>query len=296
MTGNTKIGEDQNDPDAKPGPLVAKSSAAGGQAPADIQILIACMPKSGSTLLSRSVQSVPGFRRVSVVPGYERREQELCPRELLNARDQTDELRQIWQNRNLRYSLRFWRTNRVKLRQRPFGYVCQHHVRYSETTAKLIREFNLKPVFLVRNIFDVVLSVRDHYRNLSPNMSMAYVTPEISELPDDELHDFIVDMVLPWYFNFYVSWQGCDDKLLVSYNELISDKPATLARVLKFAGIHEKFTERVSSNSIQAAEQKFTRKNIGKSGRGRDLSEHTRARIHRMAAYYPGIDFSPIGL
>lgn len=44
----------------------------------NIRVLVACMPKSGSTYLSGAIEALPGFIRAHLVPGYGRREQELC--------------------------------------------------------------------------------------------------------------------------------------------------------------------------------------------------------------------------
>lgn len=44
--------------------------------------------------------------------------------------------------------------DREKLLQAMSSYVSQCHVRYSQTTADYIRDFSLRSVVLVRNIFD----------------------------------------------------------------------------------------------------------------------------------------------
>ena len=254
------------------------------------------MPKSGSTLLSKLVGLSPGFRKVKVVPGFGRREQELSELQLARMLVRTENRRKRWRKRRFNDRLRAWVRAPAPLPAWPIGFVCQNHLRFSAPTQEIINKFKLAPVVLVRDIFDVVPSIRDHYRNTSLNMPMAYVTEHISQMSDERLHEFIVDMVLPWYFNFFVSWQDCQHKLLVTYDDLIADQEGTLARVLEFAGLDRRYVSTAVKGVAGRAESKFTRKNVGKAGRGRELSERLKAKIRLMAEYYPGVDFDPIGL
>jgi hypothetical protein len=62
------------------------------------------MPKSGSTYLAQIFAHLPGFVEATLVPGYGRREQELCHERLL------------------------------ALAAQPGSFVAQQHVRYSDIT------------------------------------------------------------------------------------------------------------------------------------------------------------------
>src|SRR4029079_19250261 len=72
-------------------------------------ILVAAMPKSGSSYLCTLLQNIDGMERVAVVAGHDRREHELALEPLLvkNAR----------------------------------SWVAQAHVRYSTTTERCLRAF-----------------------------------------------------------------------------------------------------------------------------------------------------------
>ena len=96
-------------------------------------VLVACMPKSASTFLTGVLAELPGMRRAPLTAAYGWREQTLDVVQLA------------------RFDLEF--------------YVCQQHLRYSADVGALIGEYRLTPVVLTRNIFDVVASVRDHFRN-----------------------------------------------------------------------------------------------------------------------------------
>jgi hypothetical protein len=230
------------------------------------KILVACMPKSGSTYLATVISNLPDFRVTSWVPGYGRREQELCFNRL-----QTDDA--LLTDHNL---------------------VAQHHVRYSEVTEKYMKEFNLKPVVLIRNIYDVVASLIDHHKSESVVYPMAFVPQDIVNWDENRAAKFVASMVMPWYFNFFVSWHNCSDKVQVSYEDLITD-PARVVQI-----ICEEWKINVSEQdvvgAVECADSMHTRKNVGIAGRGNKLPEECRNHIKEMATFYSGIDFSKIGI
>jgi hypothetical protein len=202
------------------------------------------------------------MRIVSLVPGYDRREQELDIG-MLRAADGID-------------------------------YVAHHHIRFSRPTMTLLNHFCIKPVVQVRNIFDIVVSLRDHLRNESLEGSMGYVAPGMERWDDAHLERFIVQMMIPWYFNFYMSWLDCRSKCLVRYEDLIRNPESVVAGICEQAML--KFSAEQIAYSIQAADQSFTRKNVGVAGRGQGIKDETRYLVHDMAAFYDGVDFSPLGL
>lgn len=225
-------------------------------------LLVACMPKSGSTYLTTILGALPEMQILYLVPGYDRREQELDISMLRAANG--------------------------------LNYVAQHHVRCSQPTLTLLRHFSITPIVQVRSIFDIVVSIRDHFRTEGLEASMAYVARGMEQWPDERLDLFIARMMVPWYFNFYVSWLTCDEAIRVRYEELIRE-PASIVKAI-CAKASLACTDTDIANAIQQASRSSTRKNKGVAGRGEALSEHTRQVIADMAAFYPGVDFSPMGL
>ena len=73
-------------------------------------VLVAAMPKSGSSLLIRLVAELPGFQRIAVVRGHDRRENELALDPLVRAHGR--------------------------------DWVAQAHVRHSTATARMVRTFS----------------------------------------------------------------------------------------------------------------------------------------------------------
>jgi hypothetical protein len=223
------------------------------------------------------------MRRATLVPGHQRREQEICLRALSEATTETGILRRLFAQKRL-----------LEIHP-PVGFVSQMHVRYSDPTAKILATHGIRPVVLVRNIFDVIVSLRDHLSDTAPYMAMAYVSEEMRSWPAEKMYSFLADMAVPWYLNFFVCWSGCDDKLLLTYEALTADPKKTLREVAAFAGIAA--TEADIESAISRATNSDTRKNVAVAGRGQAmLPSDIKERIAKLAAYYPDIDFSAIGL
>lgn len=227
------------------------------------RVLIACMPKSGSTFLSNAVSRLPGFRKVSLIGSFTGR----SDKEI-----------------NFPKALRKYRYN----------YSCQQHVKYNENTAAAIEAFGITPVVLVRNIFDCVLSIRDHLRREAVESPVAYFLPEHPSLPDDELESAIVRLAIPWYIHFYVSWTHCPNATWVTYEEATQNTAAAIEKILRNS--HRRFDRATIEKAVNAANPEKDRKNVGRAGRGASLSEENKDIIRRYRSFYPNIDFSPIGL
>lgn len=89
-------------------------------------ILLACMPKSGSTATSNMLAQLNFIRKVGLVPGYDIREQEID----LSILEQ-----------NLRQNI-------------GTTFIAQHHIVLSNTTLRLINMKKIFPVVLTRNLPD----------------------------------------------------------------------------------------------------------------------------------------------
>lgn len=239
------------------------------------------MPKSASTFLSRLLQNVDGMRPAPFVPAWDRREQELAAASMIAAVEET-------QNRRAKAIQTGgpWAT----------GFVGQVHVRNSVPTQDIVDEFNLHVVVMVRNIYDIVMSLYDHFFDLGPRLPMAFVTPDIVARPKDEVLEFIVQMIIPWYFNFFAGWAESPHRF-ITYEQLTADPAATLRTIVDDTG-YDFGTDKsqLVADAIERATGGFTRLNKGVAGRGKDLPPVAVERIREMAAWYPDTDFSSIGL
>ena len=83
----------------------------------------------------------------------------------------------------------------------------------------------------------------------------------------------------------------------ITYEEMIADKPAMVAKVLDFNGV--KVPAALIPEKIAEIEgdKERTRFNKGQIGRGQDLvDEAQRQRINSLARHFPSTDFGLIGV
>lgn len=229
------------------------------------KILIACFPKSGSSFTANVLSELSDYKKEPLVFAYGAREQELDPRKIFQLRNSC--------------------------------FVAQHHVKCSGYTEKLVKQYNLTTVVLVRNIFDVIVSLADHFRNTSITGPMAYIAKEhIEQLSDQELYCLIADLVVPWYINFYVGWTRSSLKpLIVKYEDLIDEPIKFFKTILELDGC-ELSSKEISDAIALSKNNKKSRINKGVKGRGSLLPEVVEKRVKKLASYYPFVDFSKIGI
>lgn len=214
-------------------------------------LLLACQAKVGSTFLASSLSNLPGMRRAKLTPGADRREQELCELKL----------------------------RRLQSR----AYVAQHHVRRSSVTDALVRRHGLSVIVLTRDLFDAVVSLRDHVRQESVAFPMAYITEHHRALPDAELEVVLARLAVPWYVNFYMSWRDCPYATYVSYAELIEDPARQVRRIAEACGLSA--TDAEIEAAVSTA--RGARLNVGVNGRGAALAPQAKAEILAQLACYP---------
>jgi sulfotransferase family protein len=231
-------------------------------------IFIACVPKSGSTFLKNALVSITGFRDAFMVYTPGQFEQDLyLP--MLNSVASIDT-------------------------------VTQQHCRASDANVQMMQAFEIRPVALVRNIFDSVISLLDFYNGGA--FTNSFFREDYSSLDERTRINLLIDNFVPWYFEFVASWsliekQSRLDLLWLSYEDLIINKPKAISDVLGFYGLGAPMRgieQRI--NEIES-EKRRTRFNKGIAGRGESgLSDTQKRRIRNYAKYYPSTDFSRIGL
>ena len=136
--------------------------------------------------------------------------------------------------------------------------------------------------------------------NESVIVPAAFMKDDIwNKLSDEEKLSFLVDMVVPWYFNFYCGWITSplykEGKVqLITYEGLKNNPSDIVASIVKFVG--EDKTDIDIQKALENTRKQKTRKNKGILGRGMSMSEELRLRIISYTKYYPGIDFEPLGI
>jgi hypothetical protein len=231
-------------------------------------LFIACVPKSASTFLKNLLVNVTGYRDLFTVYAAGQSEHEIY---MPTLRDSGH-----------------------------LDTVTQQHCRASDANVHLMQAFGIRPVVLVRNIFDSVMSLLDFYNKGA--FKTSYFRADWQVLDDETKVDLLIENVIPWYLQFVASWDLAEKQkrlevLWLSYEELVADKPSSVLKVLEFYGLgapRRGVEQRI--REIEAEERKI-RFNKGVVGRGRSgLSTRQKEQIRRLTRYYPSTDFGRIGL
>jgi len=231
-------------------------------------IFIACVPKTASTFLKNLLESLTGYRDLFTVYAAGQTEHEIY----------LPTLREYAQ----------------------IDTVTQQHCRASDANIHLMQAFGIRPVVLVRNIFDSVMSLLDFYNKGA--FKTSYYRADWLALDDETKIDLLIENVIPWYFQFVASWELAEKQKRLemhwlTYEELIADKPSTVLKVLKFYGLgaaRRGVEERI--REIESEERK-NRFNKGIAGRGQSgLNDRQKEQIRRATRYFPTTDFGRIGL
>jgi len=184
------------------------------------------------------------------------------------------------------------------------GTVTQQHFKANSHNLDLLELFEIKPVLLVRNVLDILVSMREHVLQAKPNnLPGLYPPVTFPSLREEEQFDFLVDFAAPWLISLYASWdraiqEGRSEILVVRYEDAKRDWILMGARILEFNGI-EMTKDRLSQvvNRLESEPAANVRRNVGIVGRGSEkLSRKQRERVAEIASRYPDVDFSPVGL
>lgn len=223
------------------------------------------MPKSGSTFLTKLLANVLGYKHGYFSYAYYNVEQELYVPKILDAFGK--------------------------------GTVVQQHFKASEPNLSILEQFELRPVILMRDIADVLVSVRDHLlHERSDNIPSLFPPENFPSICSESQLDYLVKFFAPWLVQFYVSWKRAESRgtelLWLRYEECVHDWAAAVDEILEF--------NRLPANPGAAARQLAanaplgnTRLNKGVPGRGRqELTVAQREALRAMTRSYPelGLD------
>jgi hypothetical protein len=237
-------------------------------------IVVAAAPKSGSTFLTNTLRRITRLRGFRLCAAYSTNEHDLyLPALCLMSR---------------------------------YGCVSQLHMKGTFHNAALMRTFGIRPIILVRRIEDIVVSLQHSFKRKAgrpafgtgqEGYSFLWQDQCTQDLSDERRIDLIIDLVVPWFVNFYVSWyrlceQGMVDALWVTYEQLIVDKEQTLRQILAFLGL-----ELPAAIDPEVLSRKYHTFRDGRVGQGASaLTAEQHQRLRDRFSYYPGIDFGKYGL
>ncbi len=232
-------------------------------------LLIACQPKSGSTFLKNVLCQVTGFRDLFLFHASGQSEQDL-----------------------------FYP---VLLEFATVPTVTQQHCRAAEANLQILQAFDMKTVVLVRNLADVVVSLRDFYSQ-GAILGTFFSHDAWRQFGAEDQADLIIDHIVPWHLQFLASWQQADNEarvpvLWLTYEELMCDRHGNIRRVLEFYNLPAPEGKISAALAALPGEKRRNRFNRGVSGRGREgLTATQHARIRQLASHFPDTDFTVFGL
>lgn len=232
-------------------------------------ILVACFPKSGSSYVSRNLAALIGYE-FCFISG--------------SIKNKPDKTILLTNEQILTYS-KLLRCSRKNI-------VSQAHCLATDRNMGLIKYFDIKTIILVRNIFDVCVSLRDHILNdQNQKQIIAVVDNSYASLSSDRQLDFIVDFFVPWYLKFYVSWYR-QSPFFVSYEDMLSDEKDFFCSLLDYCGKHQDI--KFIGQKLDVNLQPKGRFNKGLAGRGSELTKSQKDRILNLLEYYPDVNFDRI--
>lgn len=237
--------------------------------PSRKHVWLVAAPKSGSTWLTVMLSELLGWPTDNLVTDYGRREQEIDFRKML-----------LHTGEDL--------------------FSVQQHCRLSAATRRFIEQFRVRVIFQGRNLFDALVSFRDHLVREDTLVPEGYVDETFRLLDPQQQLDYVVDVIGPWYLNFYATWfagKAREPNLYhwVSYDQLLADPAGVLRGVINDIGV-DRSQEEIAA-ALQRAAGRPTRLNSGRTGRGEELlSAAQKDRVRKLREYFTQVDFSPIGL
>ena len=233
-------------------------------------VLIACIPKTGSTFLLGMLTSLLQFSGPKLCLNYANEENVLSP-ELVRARFTMDK-------------------------------VAQEHCRATPQNIALAQAMDAYTVVLVRNIFDSIISMRDMLLGDEFGSTNAFFSDDLPAMSGEAQLDAVIAKWAHWQLEFLVSWQvalhaGRVRGHILTYEDLMADKATEIGRIC--AAIGQPVDASAINDTVTALESRphDSRLNVGRSGRGREaMSAAQMDRIRTLTAIYPDADFSPLGL
>ena len=231
-------------------------------------ILVACMPRSGATWLTNTLRKLTEFPFFRLTSAYGTNEHDLyLPALCMNAE----------------------------------GCIALLHMKGTYHNNELMKLFNIKPIILINNIYNMILNLANNCRAKQKfvasrtgllGYSFMWSDVNIEKLSDCSFLDWIIDFATPWYINFYVSWYRLNpDALWITCKELIKipDRVATVRKILSFLDIIPKNDFHVDiitkEYDTMDGEPIFNK-----------LSFYQAQRINKYFDYYQDVDFSKYGM
>lgn len=231
-------------------------------------IVLACMPKSGSTFTIQALGKLSGYESLDLFHAARDNEMELYPPALE----------------------RFATENTYT----------QQHFRAGLANVALLQAYGINPVVQVRSIPDALISMTDFYASGHADYATAF--RDFPAWPREKQVEATLAQMGSWYVTFYATWVRAEREGELSvcwlhYEDLFAHPHQVLSKVIQFLGLEDspEALARVSKELL--SNKSGTRFNKGVTGRGRtELSAEQLLSLRKLTTLYPDVDFSPVDL
>lgn len=161
--------------------------------------------------------------------------------------------------------------------------IVHQHTPATKGNIEYLNAFNVKPVILLRNLFEVVYSMHRHllkYKNVWPFFSYPC---DFFNFNHERQLDFIIDFIMPWVIGFQHAWlEAVNTKkimgLVISYNEFVENPEQTLNSILVWT--NHKPINSWQFDKLQNTRYEKERKNVIY------MNNNQRSRLQLLNDYY----------
>ena len=181
--------------------------------------------------------------------------------------------------------------------------VTHQHIRATPYNIRMLKENNFTVFVLIRDLNECVMSLRRHIYTQKNNWSIANINDDFFKLCESKQYDFIIDLCMPWYINFYVYWYraieyNLIDAKFLSFNQITNDTKTTLNFILNNLGHKKLNNEEISQLYLSIKDKSRITKemNIAFSQEILELNNLQKLKLKKLCSYYPSVDFKQIGV
>lgn len=237
------------------------------------KIMIACFPKSGSTFISKVLASLNNYEYKYFF-------------DIHNAPSEQN-LSEILMFDNYEKKL-----------------VIHQHFLGTVESINILNKFNIRPVVCLRNIYDCLVSIKDHMHKEGKDWPFLFhAENDFFNWNEEKQLDFIIQFACPWYITFYVSWMSAIKNKLIDahvifYEDLLNDKSSEIGKIQSFYNNNTNIEKIKSVIEQIEGDSSKTRFNKGVTNRGTTiLNESQKQKIKEYTIFYNDeYDFKKIGI
>jgi hypothetical protein len=163
--------------------------------------------------------------------------------------------------------------------------ISRSHAHNSLDLSMAIRNLGLKPLVLTRNLFDSLVSRRDHVFRTQPGDDIAVEkewTKFVQGTSEYQL-DYVIEKFAPSIIEFFNSWAAYSgDAFYITYDDIVNDVAGTVERLSEWLGLPViEDAEKIAEKIRESGGANF---NKGVAGRGRQqFNDRQIAEIMRKA-------------